>query len=383
MDQVISDARRLDGLEDLGPADVREPLGALLESYAAAPLNDLGIHILRSGVVHSLRMRLRAHAWLDRHPEIDAETIDAPIVVVGMMRSGTTLAQRLLAADPQLHCAYGWEIGEVAPPLDIDWSTEVDQRIGGAEEREAQSRAFVPDLFAIHPMYAREAEEEIMFLADAFLSHVPEASADVPDYRRWIDAQSFAPAYDYLHHMLQHLQWQKRQRGKPARRWVLKTPAHLGYLDELLRVFPDAHIVHLHRDPVATVASGASLNTTLWRMHSNDVDPHRVGAQWIERMGWTNDRALAVRDRWPDDAARVTDIDFAQLVADPIAQMATVYGNAGLPFSTTSERAMDEWMRARPDSGGQRPSYTPEDFGLSPEQIRDRFAISIERFPSI
>jgi Sulfotransferase family len=50
-------------------------------------------------------MRLRAQEWIRRHPEILQETITAPIVVVGMMRSGTTLLQRLLAADPRLHCA--------------------------------------------------------------------------------------------------------------------------------------------------------------------------------------------------------------------------------------------------------------------------------------
>ena len=61
--------------------------------------------ILGSGVVHSLRIRLRAQEWLRRHPEIADEVVDDPVVVVGMMRSGTTLAQRLLAADPAFQCA--------------------------------------------------------------------------------------------------------------------------------------------------------------------------------------------------------------------------------------------------------------------------------------
>src|SRR6202050_92953 len=61
-------------------------------------------------------------------------------------------------------------------------------------------------------MYAREAEEEIVFLADAFLSHVPESGAHLPHYRSWLDEQDFTPAYDYLHRMLQFLQWQKRPR---------------------------------------------------------------------------------------------------------------------------------------------------------------------------
>ena len=155
----------------------------------------MGVYILRSGIVHSLRMRLRAQEWFRRHPAIADERIGAPIVVVGMMRSGTTLVQRLLAADRRFHCAYGWEVVEVAPKLDHAFGGE-DPRIAIGEAREAKSRAVAPDLFAIHPMYAREAEEEIVFLSDAFLSHVPESGAHVPVYRAWIDNQDFTPAYD-------------------------------------------------------------------------------------------------------------------------------------------------------------------------------------------
>ena len=125
---------------------------------------------------------------------------------------------------------------------------------------------------------------KIVFLADAFLSHVPESGAHVPAYRSWIDTQDFAPAYDHLHRMLQLLQWQQRQRGETADRWVLKTPAHLGYLDDLRARFPGLHVVHLHRDPVETIASGASLNATLHAMHADTVDLHRIGSEWIPHV---------------------------------------------------------------------------------------------------
>ncbi len=306
---VLADAQRKESLTDWGPGEFERPLSVLQDDYAGAELNAIGTHILRSGIVHSLRMRLRAQEWVRRHPEILDERIVAPVVVVGMMRSGTTLLQRLLAADPRCYCAYGWEVVEVAPRLDHLF-TGVDPRIAISEAREAKSRELAPELFAIHPMYAREAEEEIVFLADAFLSHVPESGAHLPVYRSWLDEQDFAPAYAYLHRMLQFLQWQKRQqylgRGAPQQRWVLKSPAHLGYLDQLAAQFPGLHVVHMHRDPRTTIASGASLNATLHAMHADTVDLHRVGAQWLQRMGWTNDRAMTVRDSWADDDAQGT-----------------------------------------------------------------------------
>lgn len=383
---VIQDARRKEDLEDFGPGDFTEPLGVLLDDYTRADLSDLGAHIVRSGLVHSLRMRLRATEWRRRHPEIDAERIDAPVVVVGMMRSGTTLLQRLLAADPRFTCAHGWEVVEVAPRLThteyLRPGAPTDPRIAAALERQEQTRTFLPDLFAIHPMYALEAEEEIVFLADAFLSHVPEAGAHLPTYRRWIDDQDFTPAYDHLYAMLQLLQWQKRQRGEAVGRWVLKTPAHLGYLDTLRARFPDLHVVHLHRDPVASIGSGASLNATLHAMHSDTVDLHRVGAEWIERMGWTNDRALATRAAWADDPTTrglVTDLAFEDLVADPIGQVTAVYAAIGVELDATAEAAMRDWLVRRPREQG-RPDYHPETYGLDETRIRDRFAEYERRF---
>lgn len=377
IESVLADAREKERLDDFGPGSFEEPLGVLLDSYAGAGLHDVGAFVVRGGLVHSLRMRLRAQEWFRRHPEIDDEVIAAPVVVVGMMRSGTTLVQRLLAADDRLHCALGWEVQQVAPRLDWDPAGE-DARIERALAREAQTKEHAPDLFAIHPMYALEAEEEIVFLADAFLSHVPESGADVAAYREWLDTADFAPAYDHLHRMLQLLQWQKRQRGEAATRWVLKTPAHLGYLDDLRRTFPDLHLVHLHRDPVETIPSGASLNSTLHAMHADAVDRERIGRQWLARMGWTNDRAMAARDRWGDDVP-VTDLLFEDAVADPIGSMVRVYEAAGMFLDEEAEASMRAWLHRRPREAG-RPDYAPESFGLSEGAIRDRFAEYEGRF---
>jgi hypothetical protein len=377
-ERLLQSARRSAGSEDFGSEPFLEPLEVLLASLRSAPLNDLGTMIMRGTLLRSLIQRLRAEQWWTAHPEILDEPIEAPIVVVGMMRSGTTLLQRVLASDSRLACAYGWEVGEPAPRA--DWEpTAPDPRIADAEGREEQTRLFATELFAIHPTYVHEAEEEIVFLADAFLSHIPEASTDVPRYRSWIDDQDFAPAYRWLRRMLQLLQWQKSQRGEPRRPFVLKTPAHLGYLDTLLAEFPDAHLVHVHRDPLHVIPSGASLNTTLWRTHGDGVDPAEVGRQWIERMGWSCDRAMAARDRIP--ASQVTDVVFTDAVADPVAAAGRVLAAVDLEPTDESEAAMGRWI-AQDHKREALPvhRYSASDFGLTDDQIRHRFARYTERF---
>lgn len=376
---VLAAARAVDGLDDFGDEPFREPLRVLLASYARAPIHGLGARILHGSVVRSLANRLRARRWLTIHPEIADEVIAAPLVVVGMMRSGTTLIQRLLASDPRHYCTMGFESLEPAPRLGVS-AVEVDPRIADAEAREQVTRELAPEYFSIHPSYALQAEEEIMFLADAFLSHVPEASCDVPAYREWIDGQDFTPAYRHLRSTLQLLQWEKKRRGQRRGRWVLKTPAHLGYLDTLLETFPDAHVIHTHRDPVATIPSGASLNATLWRMHADAVDPREVGRQWIRRMSWTSRRAMEARDRIPDASRRFTDVRFDEAVADPLAQVERIYRRAGIELTDEARAAMAAWRSQDAEAKLAKHRYTAAQFGLSEARIRAEFADYTARF---
>jgi hypothetical protein len=376
---LLAEARRKTGLTEFGDDGFRTPLRVLLASLADAPLNAVGTTVLRASIRRSLAQRLLAEDWFERQPEIADERIEAPLVVVGMMRSGTTLIQRLLARDPRLYRALGWEVGEPAPRPGTDWNSP-DPRIADGEASTRQIREFAPELYAIHPTDALEAEEEIVFLADAFLSHIPEASCHVPAYRSWLDAQDFTPAYRYLRRMLQLLQWQKRQRGERRERWVLKTPAHLGYLDTLFAVFPDAHVIHMHRSPLETVPSGASLNYTLWQMYADEVDPTEVGRQWLERMAWATRRSLAVRDHMPDAADRFTDVGYRDAVSDPLAQVGRIYDDIGVEFVPEARIAMERWLAAEAQKKRPAHRYAADRFGLTTAAIREAFADYMDRF---
>jgi hypothetical protein len=376
---LLAEARRKTGLTEFADEGFRIPLRVLLASLADAPLNAVGTTVLRASIRRSLTQRLLVDDWFARHPEIADERIEGPLVVVGMMRSGTTLIQRLLSRDPRFYCALGWEIGEPAPRPGTSWDAP-DPRIADGEARSRQMRDFAPELYAIHPSDALEADEEIVFLADAFLSHVPEASCHVPSYRSWLDSQDFEPAYRYLRRMLQFLQWQKRQRGERCERWVLKTPAHLGYLDTLFSVFPDAHVIQMHRSPLETVPSGASLNSTLWEMYADEVDRNEVGRQWLERMAWATRRALAFRDRMPDFAERFTDLWFGDAVADPLGQAERIYGAMGAELLPEARGSMEHWLAEYAREKRPAHRYAADSFGLTHAAIREAFAEYMNRY---
>jgi len=51
-----------------------------------------------------------------RHPQLLDEHIDAPLIVVGMFRAGTTFLSQLLDQDPGNRALLRWEAADSVPP---------------------------------------------------------------------------------------------------------------------------------------------------------------------------------------------------------------------------------------------------------------------------
>jgi len=369
---LVSEAQANTGLTDFGGDDFREPLGVLLESLREeAPLNELGRTIMRSRIIESLETRLKTQDWITRHPEILEEEIVAPLVVIGLMRTGTTMLQRIIASDPRNHACMWWETRFPAPFPDTDWS-QPDPRIPIAEAEVAAILEADPRQASIHPWDAQAPDEEIMLLEHTFYSHVPEAFVNIPTYRSWLTEQDWTPAYLYLKKLLQSLQWQKRQRGDVRERWVLKTPGHLGYIDTLFEVFPGANVIQTHRDPIDTVPSAASMNHAMWALYSDDHAANVAGAQWQERLAWGTKRSMESRKRY--DASRFVDVWFRDAMKDPIAEIERAYGVFGIEMTPEARAGMEQWRKDNPRDNRPPHEYSLAEYGLSEEGIKAAFA---------
>jgi len=374
---LLAEAQQSTGLSDFSEDGFREPLGVLLKSLREeAPLNEIGRATMRGRVVESLVTRLNTQDWMVRHPEILEEEIGEPIVIMGLMRTGTTMLQRILASDPRHYAAMWWETRFPAPLPDTDWSS-VDPRIAPAEAEVAGILEADPRQASIHPWDAQAPDEEIMLLEHTFFSHVAEAFTNIPTYRSWINDQDWTPAYEYLHKLIQFLQWQKKQRGEMRERWVLKTPGHLGYIDTLFKVFPGAFVIQTHRDPLETVPSAASMNTALWNLMSDDADAHEAGRQWSERLAWGTQRSMDSRDRLPKD--RFADIWFQDALADPIAEIERAYQTFGIEMIPEARAGMEQWRLDNRRDKRPKHDYVLEDYGLSEEGIARDFGPYRER----
>jgi hypothetical protein len=375
-ESVIRAARKRTKLDDFGADRFRQALGVLIESFERdAALHVIGRVAARRQLVDLLSTKLRVVDLLARHPEICETPVERPIIILGMPRTGTTILQRVLAQDPGLRSLPYWEGlfplpgGDAAVKPD---PTAPDPRIAKAEQSLKILRYAAPLMITMHEMEAEAPDEEIWLLAVDFATMLFEASYDVPTFRDWYCATDQTPGYGFLVEMLQILQWYR-----PADRWLLKSPQHLEQLPVLLATFPDATIVQTHRDPVPVTASFCSMVTYGRRMNTRHVDPHAIGAYWSARI----ERMLrrSVEDR-PVDDPRFVDVQFRELVADPIATVKHIYEVAGRELSAEAETRMRAYLDANPRGKHGSHTYRLEDYGLDAAERRAALAFYTERF---
>ena len=358
------------GLSNFGDPSYRMGLEVLCRSLDdEAGLSEFGRGLLQHKLIELLVNRLRIEDWFQRHPEIDQEVLEAPIVIVGLPRTGTTLLQRIMSRDPALYSMQWWESRYPVPFPGEDLRAPVERMTRARGEVQVMVEA-MPKLMAIHPMDADEADEEVMLMEHAFMSSF-NAYANVRSYMAWLHASDETPAYGYLKRVMKFLQWQKRQRGISAQRWVLKAPHHLLRMALLLREFPGAKVIQTHRDPVATIPSIASFIHTLWAIYATNADATAAGHEWSALMARAFRHTMAVRQEQPSS---FLDVAFIDTVQRPFEVVRAIYRHCGLPLTKEAEQAMQRWLAENPRDTRAAHHYAPEDFGLSVAQLQADFA---------
>ncbi len=354
---LIDAAVKKSGLRGFDDDSWRPAFRRLLASLnEEARLHPWGRFISKKRLLGLLQNRLRAEALFRKHPEILEQELKPPLVITGLQRTGTTFLHRLLAADPAAYSVASWEALNPAP---LAGKNERKERIAVARTSERVLRYIAPEFFAIHPVEHRAPEEEILLLDMSFLSTVPEATMLLPEYSAWLERQDQEPAYRAMKKLLLLLQWQK---GPARTHWVLKSPHHMEWLDVLVRVYPSAHVVHTHRDPLRNLASFLSMAYHAMRIFSAAVTPEEVGAFWTRKITRMVERAMAFREA--GEADRVTDVIYYDLVKEPMRAVERIYRNASLSFTDEAKRSMQEQReRSRQRQYGVH-HYRLEDFGV-------------------
>jgi hypothetical protein len=374
-DALLEKARQRTRLEDFGAPDFRDPLRRLLSSLEhEARLSWLGRILARNEFCAVLANRLRLVRDRALYPEIAQGHIASPIFVAGLPRTGSTLLHQLLAQDPGNRVVRAWEVLAPSPPP-TPASERTDPRIAAARWQFRWFDRLAPEFKTIHPLGAELPLECIALLAFSFMSSRFNTSYRVPSYQAWLEQQDQRPAYELHRTILQHLQVRY-----PGARWVLKAPTHLWNLEALFATYPDAFVVQTHRDPAKVLASVASLTAVLRGVFADEVDPLEIGREVTYQ--WSNglERALQFRRSRADAAARFIDVQYRDLLQDPIGLIRVIYARLGWTLEGETERRMRAHLASHPKDLHGPHRYSLESFGLDPGAIAHLFKTYREYF---
>lgn len=214
----------------------------------------------------------------------------SPIFVVGHPRSGTTLVQLLICANPEISSAPETHLfSHVLKPI-RNWRSG---KIAAGDVPKILSR-----------------------LAGKPGIRVPEGVAF--EIQREAERGALGAA-ELLERLMRYFAEQNGQSS--FRRWVEKTPRHVQYLPEILGLFPDARVVNVVRDARDVVSSHALFNGD--RPGARRWQVMRRSRSWNRLVG-------LVSQNKPNP--RIIDICYEDIIRDPAGSTEWLMRRVGEQF---------------------------------------------------
>ena len=183
-DELLATARASTGLEDLGEDDwpgwtetYRRMVTAIDEE---SRLHALGRVVTRAELVKVLQTWLRLQRVWSTRSAIRAESIEAPLFVVGPPRTGTTILLELLALDPQLRAPVAWE---ALHPLADEGDAERRRELSECEQEFWAD--IHPEFMTMHELASDLPCECVHFLMYDFAGPYWSMLYDTPSFTGW------------------------------------------------------------------------------------------------------------------------------------------------------------------------------------------------------
>ncbi len=379
VEDMLRTASAQTGLDDYGDDGFREALAALVDSLNdEAQLHLVGRIIARTEISRLLQSRLAIVDAEKQHPGIHDEEIVEPLFIVGMGRTGSSILYEYFMQDPAHRAPVAWEKKLPAPPLDPA-SAEADatDRIEWIEAETALMYDVDESLMSKHEAHARLPEECSQLMAHEFMSGHFFSRNNVPGYALWNAMADVRPALNMHKRILKILQWRDSSPQKP--RWILKYGGHMGKMPELFETYPDAKVIHTHRDPAVVVQSMTSLIASLRLMRSDVFDAQASAEMLNAGMARGLEKLIAEREQGVIPAAQIADIHFAQLMADTTGTIEAAYRQLDMPFTAEAKAAIEQYMQARPRSKHGKHVYAYAD-AIDIEREKARFAAYMDHY---
>ena len=376
VEAVIYAAEKTTGISDTDLSSIREPLEVLIDSLNRTDqLTTNGKNFALQQLTDLATNNIRIDAEISARPEILDEEIVKPLFILGFPRTGTTLLHNLIAQPPTYRFPYMWET--LCPSIYPDLrKTHSKERIDNAKALVDAFNDLSPELKAIHPLYPEGPDECLKLIENTITSpHLP-IYFHTPDYMEWFNSLNetrLLDAYGFYKKQLQLLQWHG-----PKGTWVLKTPIHLYFVPELLKVFPDARIIQTHRNPMKAVASFCSLVAACRKLYSGSVKQDDVGRYVIDFLSQSAKRAMDAENK--SNEGQFHHINYTNLINNPKDELAEICHQFDYEYTDEMRNAPSKWLTNNPQHKHGVHKYSLEQYGLSDEIVENQLQDYINRY---
>jgi len=368
--------RGVDGYDNFGDPSYLEGLRRLLYSYDhEARLHRVGKLTAVYQTVGLLASRLHTERWFEMQPDSANIAIERPIIITGMVRTGSTALHYLMGANPDMQCLQYWLALHPQPrPPRAMWEAATDFQHGRIE-LDMMYRAGKSMLESIHHMTVEGPDESGRVLAQNFSDDRFEVVSTVPTYSDWYMNTVHRETYARHKRIMQLIG--SYDSGK---RWLFKYPVHMRNLDAVLDAYPDACIIWTHRDPAEVLPSYVSLCAHFRSLFEKEPDRPRIALEQKEAWARAVENGMRLRK---GREHQFHDIYFNDFMADPIGEVAKAYEHFDQPFSKRAQVALGAWRETHKPGEFGTHNYTRDDFGQSRSQVHDRYAAYLEQFPRV
>ena len=113
-----------------------------------------------------------------------------------------------------------------------------------------------------------------------------------------------------------------------------------------------------------------SLTTTLRAMASERIDPGDIAREWSYWNARAFDAAVAARESGLVKPEQIIDVQFGELLSEPIEVIRKIYDKFGLELSDVAAERMQRHLAANPDDKHGKHGHSFADTGLDPEMER-------------
>lgn len=362
------------GLDDFGPEGFLPGLNAYVDALNDnESLHPLGRKLTEDSIVRRLTTRLKAQQTLQEYPSLKAITLERPVFLVGTARSGTTFLYNLLALDAAFRAPSYWEVVDPMPPASVVGPERIEARIAKIEKTDvAGYNRLLPDHRQIHHFRSARQKEECLHLMETTFrfNSLGLLYGRLPGYMAWLDAEprdTMLDAYREFEILVRGL-----MHGNDGKTWLSKSPGHAMHLPEMAEVFPDAIFVHTHRNPSERIVSHANL---FYVLQSLFFDPVPSAESMGELSLLYNHRSMDGIERArsnPSIEDRTFDINYENLIQDPVSSIASLYAAMGREMTDAYTRTLEDWLKNKnfwSQKRVGRHEYNADTFGLDVSEL--------------